>query len=170
LRAAAVDPGLLALELTESGLIPRADESADTLGALRELGVRLMIDDFGTGYSSLSYLQRFPVTALKIAREFVAHDGGGWGLAAAIIAMAGTLGLDVVAEGIETPEQLRRLRDLGCSKAQGYLLARPAPAAELVASARIAPPPDPAQAASPVAVPAARRHEPGLVQESATPA
>jgi diguanylate cyclase (GGDEF)-like protein len=136
LRATGIEPGLLALELTESGLIPNVDESSGRLHALRSLGVSLMIDDFGTGYSSLSYLQRFSVTTLKIAQEFVEekdHPGDGWALTAAIIAMAGTLGLDVIAEGIETPEQLQRLRDLGCRHAQGFLLARPMPASDLVA-------------------------------------
>jgi diguanylate cyclase (GGDEF)-like protein len=136
LRATGVEPGLVALELTESGLIPNADESSDRLHALRGLGIGLMIDDFGTGYSSLSYLQRFSVTALKIAREFVdeqANPGDGWALAAAIIAMAGTLGLDVIAEGIETTAQLERLQELGCRHAQGFLLARPMTAQDLVA-------------------------------------
>jgi diguanylate cyclase (GGDEF)-like protein len=140
IEAAGVDPGSLALELTESGLIPNAEEASDKLHALRELGVRLMIDDFGTGYSSLSYLQRFPVSALKIAREFVdvGDDGpAGWGLAAAIIAMAGTLDLDVIAEGVEEPSQLQRLLDLGCRQAQGFLLARPVPVAELEARQRL---------------------------------
>jgi EAL domain-containing protein (putative c-di-GMP-specific phosphodiesterase class I) len=98
-----------------------------------------MIDDFGTGYSSLSYLQRFPVTALKIAREFVdigPQQPGGWGLAAAIIAMGRTLDLTVIAEGVEAPDQLRRLRELGCEQAQGFLLARPMPAGELEAAIR----------------------------------
>ena len=136
LRATGIAPGRLALEVTESGLISNAQEASDRLHALRQLGVRLMIDDFGTGYSSLGYLQRFPVDALKIAREFVDIDAdrpGGWGLAAAIIAMAGTLDLDVIAEGVEEEAQLRRLRELGCRYAQGFLLARPMPAGELEA-------------------------------------
>ena len=134
LRASGVDPGRLALELTESGLIPNAAESSDKLHALRALGIGLLIDDFGTGYSSLGYLQRFPVSALKIAREFVDVDAsapGGWGLAAAIIAMARTLELDVIAEGVEEVGQLERLRELGCGHAQGYLLARPMSARDL---------------------------------------
>ncbi len=137
LQASGVDPRLVALELTESGLIPNADEASDKLHVLRALGVRLLIDDFGTGYSSLGYLQRFPVSALKIAREFVDVDAGGssgWGLAAAIIAMAGTLGLDVIAEGVEEESQLVRLRELGCRYVQGFLLARPVPAADLEVS------------------------------------
>jgi diguanylate cyclase (GGDEF)-like protein len=140
LRASGVDPALVALELTESGLIPNADESSDKLHALRDLGVRLLIDDFGTGYSSLGYLQRFPVNALKIAREFVDVEGvrsGGWALAAAIIAMARTLGLEVIAEGVETPSQLERLRDLGCTQVQGFLLARPTPVTDIEARFRV---------------------------------
>ena len=136
LEASGIAPGRLALEVTESGLIPNARESSDKLQALRKLGVHLMIDDFGTGYSSLGYLQRFPVDGLKIAREFVdiaADRPHGWGLAAAIIAMANTLGLDVVAEGVEEEAQLQRLQELGCRRAQGFLLARPMPASDLEA-------------------------------------
>jgi diguanylate cyclase (GGDEF)-like protein len=139
IRRSNIEPGRLALEMTESGLIPNADDSSDRLRAVRDLGVALMIDDFGTGYSSLGYLQRFPVTALKIAREFVdiaPDQPGGWGLAAAIIAMARTLELTVIAEGVEDPAQLARLRELGCQQAQGFLLARPMPAHELEAAIR----------------------------------
>jgi diguanylate cyclase (GGDEF)-like protein len=134
LEVAGVTPDRLALEMTESALIPSVDASVDRLHRLRRLGVMLMIDDFGTGYSSLGYLQRFPVGTLKIAREFVDVDAakpGAWGLAAAVIAMSETLGLDVIAEGVETEEQLERLRDLGCRHAQGFLLARPAPATDI---------------------------------------
>ena len=134
LAASGMVPARLALEVTESGLIPNPEEASDKLQALRHLGIRLMIDDFGTGYSSLGYLQRFPVGALKIAREFVDVDPelpGAWGLAAAILAMARTLDLDVIAEGVEEEAQLRRLRELGCRYAQGFLLARPMPAGRL---------------------------------------
>jgi diguanylate cyclase (GGDEF)-like protein len=135
-QASGVTPGSLALELTESGLIANAEEASEKLKELRELGVGLLIDDFGTGYSSLAYLQRFPVSTLKIAREFVDIDpgpAGEWGLAATVIAMAKTLGLDVIAEGVEQPGQLQRLKDLGCPLAQGFLLARPVPAETLEA-------------------------------------
>ena len=134
LEAGGTAPERLALEVTESGLITNPEEASDKLKDLKGLGVRLMIDDFGTGYSSLGYLQRFPVGVLKIAREFVdvdADQAGAWGLAAAIIAMARTLDLDVIAEGVEDDAQLRRLRDLGCRYAQGFLLARPMPAGDL---------------------------------------
>jgi diguanylate cyclase (GGDEF)-like protein len=136
-RRSGVAPGSLALELTESGLIADADGASQKLSALREIGIRVLLDDFGTGYSSLAYLQRFPVSALKIAREFVdvdPDDESAWALSAAVIAMARTLGLDVIAEGVEQPGQLQRLSDLGCTQAQGFLLARPAPAAEIEAS------------------------------------
>jgi EAL domain-containing protein (putative c-di-GMP-specific phosphodiesterase class I) len=105
--------------------------TADTvarLDGLRALGVRLAIDDFGTGYSSLSYLERFPVDVLKIDRSFVSGlgiDGDRSVLARAIVEIGRALGLDVVAEGIEQPDQATRLRELGCRLGQGYLFARP---------------------------------------------
>jgi diguanylate cyclase (GGDEF)-like protein len=159
LQTTGIESSRLAMELTESGLIPNADESSDRLHALRSLGLGVMIDDFGTGYSSLSYLQRFPVTALKIAQEFVDDNhspGDGWALAAAIIAMAETLGLEVIAEGIETPEQLRRLRDLGCRHAQGFLLARPMSAPDLVAQYATEPLHTPGATVAPGAAPGPR--------------
>jgi diguanylate cyclase (GGDEF)-like protein len=134
LKATSAMPSRLTLEVTESALLPSAAESIEKLAALRKLGVHLVIDDFGTGYSSLSYLRRFPVDGLKIAREFIEIrpvEPSDWGLVAAIIAMAATLGLDVVAEGVEDEDQLRRLRELGCGYVQGFLLARPMPAHEL---------------------------------------
>jgi EAL domain-containing protein (putative c-di-GMP-specific phosphodiesterase class I) len=99
------------------------------LTALEELGIRLSIDDFGTGYSSLSYLQRFPVDELKIDRTFInelTESEAARKLAAAIVAMGRALGLQTVAEGVETPGQADQLRRLGCGSAQGYLYARPA--------------------------------------------
>ena len=104
--------------------------TAATLEELQNLGVRAIIDDFGTGYSSLSYLERFPVDYVKIHRSFV----GGLGkhfraetLGSAIISLAHALGLKVIAEGVETEEQLDRLRELGCDLAQGYYFAHPLP-------------------------------------------
>ena len=104
-----------------------------TLDALRQLGVRIAMDDFGTGYSSLAYLRRFPVDSLKIARELIGESGDvddteTWAFARAIIALGRSLGLPIVAEGIETPEQLRVLRQLGCGMGQGFLFGRPASA------------------------------------------
>jgi EAL domain-containing protein (putative c-di-GMP-specific phosphodiesterase class I) len=116
------------------------------LRRLREFGLSISVDDFGTGYSSLSYLQRFPVTSLKIARDFVDVDEaepGSWELASAIISMGRALHVDVVAEGVEHLYQLNRLRDLGCQFAQGYYLARPMRAErfEVLLAARGATPP-----------------------------
>ena len=103
------------------------------LNRLRQLGVQLSIDDFGTGYSSLSYLHRFPIDTLKVDRSFVStmEDGSENGeIVRTIIALAKTLKLDVVAEGIETIHQLHQLRILGCEYGQGYLFSRPVPAEE----------------------------------------
>jgi diguanylate cyclase (GGDEF)-like protein len=119
----------LCLELTESLLMEDPQVAAATLRELRGLGVRLSVDDFGTGYSSLSYLKRFPVDHVKIDRSFVegldGHDSSEESLVAAIIAMAGALGMTTVAEGVESPAQAGRLRDLGADRAQGYLFSRP---------------------------------------------
>ena len=104
------------------------------LSALKELGVLLAIDDFGTGYSSLSYLQRFPLDILKVDRMFVEELGmrtGGDEIVSAVIELAHALGLEVVAEGVETEQQLEALCSLGCDFAQGFLFSRPVPAAEL---------------------------------------
>ncbi|MEZ5143581.1 MAG: PAS domain S-box protein [Acidimicrobiales bacterium] len=124
----------LCLEITESALMEDAAETIDTLWALKALGVALAIDDFGTGYSSLSYLRRFPVDVLKVDRSFV--DGLGpdpedSAIVAAIIGLAQTLDLEAIAEGVETEQQLERLRLLGCTAAQGFHFARPVPADDL---------------------------------------
>jgi EAL domain-containing protein (putative c-di-GMP-specific phosphodiesterase class I) len=118
-------------------LISEADSPWNTLHSLKRLGVRLMLDDFGTGYSSLSYLKRFPVDVLKIDRSFVegiATDHEDEAIAQAVIALGCSLRLDVVAEGIETAEQLQALHELGCVRGQGYLFGRPEPIATLVAA------------------------------------
>jgi EAL domain-containing protein (putative c-di-GMP-specific phosphodiesterase class I) len=119
----------LILELTESAMFHDTHTTIARLEALRALGIRIAIDDFGTGYSSLGYLRRFPVDILKIAREFIGTEDSrsdDWALARAIIALGQTLNLRVVAEGIETPDQLKALRELGCELGQGYLFGRPA--------------------------------------------
>ncbi|HVE46643.1 MAG TPA: EAL domain-containing protein [Acidimicrobiales bacterium] len=130
LKRTGVAPGGVCLELTESLLMDDVDYFGRTLALLKTLGVRLSIDDFGTGYSSLSYLKRFPFDAVKVDRAFVdglgtdAHDTA---LVAAIVAMAGALDLGVVAEGVETAEQLDHLRALHCQRAQGFHIAKPMP-------------------------------------------
>jgi diguanylate cyclase (GGDEF)-like protein len=129
-----VDPATVVLEVTETTLLQNAADAIAKLEALRGLGLGVAIDDFGTGYSSLSYLQRFPATAIKIARDFVAVDEAdvdSWELASAIVSMGRALRLTVIAEGVEEPFQLERLRKLRCSRAQGYYLGRPLPADEL---------------------------------------
>jgi EAL domain-containing protein (putative c-di-GMP-specific phosphodiesterase class I) len=134
----------LELEITESVLLDEGEESARTLRALRELGVRLVLDDFGTGYSSLSYLRRLPLDTIKIDRSFVDGidaDGTNLPIVQAVIALAHGLGIEVVAEGIETAGQSARLRELVCDRGQGYYYARPQPPEALTAllAAGIAP-------------------------------
>ncbi len=116
------------LEVTESMMITQPEQALKTLRELSSLGVRIAIDDFGTGYSSLSFLQRFPIHRLKIDKSFVnslATDNSARTLVKTIIVMAESLGLDVVAEGVETVQQLHALGDLQCSQAQGYLISHP---------------------------------------------
>ena len=125
-----VDPSLLEFELTESMLMADADAAVRTLAALKAYGVRLSVDDFGTGYSSLSYLKRFPLDALKIDRSFmrdVTTDSDDASIALAIIRLAHSLRLDVVAEGVETRAQLRFLQTHDCDQMQGYLFRKPLP-------------------------------------------
>jgi EAL domain-containing protein (putative c-di-GMP-specific phosphodiesterase class I) len=124
----------LVLEITESVLMGDAEVAIIILRSLRDLGLHLSVDDFGTGYSSLSYLKNFPVDALKIDKSFVdglGTEGRGSAIVRAIISLAGSLGLQTIAEGVETPAQLKALVDLGADKAQGYLFSRPQPAATL---------------------------------------
>nr|WP_315476464.1 bifunctional diguanylate cyclase/phosphodiesterase [uncultured Undibacterium sp.] len=116
------------LEITESVLMQDPERSIERLGALRQLGVRLSIDDFGTGYSSLAYLRVLPVQAFKLDRGFVwdmGKGGKGWEICATAIGLAQNLGLEVVAEGVETEEQCQQLQKLGCHLLQGYLFAKP---------------------------------------------
>jgi diguanylate cyclase (GGDEF)-like protein/PAS domain S-box-containing protein len=135
LQQAGLEPRWLDLEITESVLMRDPEGSAVRIEQLREMGVRVSIDDFGTGYSSLAYLQRFPVDTLKIDRSFVwalsEPADGAAALVQAIIALAHSLGLVVVAEGVETHTQHELLQRLGCDEAQGFLYARPAPPDEL---------------------------------------
>ena len=130
LRTTGLPARCLELEITESAVIDNLDAAIVTLRRLRDLGVRLAIDDFGTGYSSLSYLHRMPLTTLKIDRSFVKDIGFGASNAAvaqAIVDLAGALGMEVVAEGIETREQLDFLRNMHCHRGQGYIFSKPIP-------------------------------------------
>jgi EAL domain-containing protein (putative c-di-GMP-specific phosphodiesterase class I) len=116
--------------MTESMMLDEPEIAENTLRRIRSMGVRLALDDFGTGYSSLSLLQQFPIQRIKIDRAFVqgiADRSNDRSLVRTIIAMAQSMGLDLVAEGVETVHQLQSLRDLGCDKAQGYLISRPVP-------------------------------------------
>jgi EAL domain-containing protein (putative c-di-GMP-specific phosphodiesterase class I) len=131
LGSTGVDPRRLVFEVTETLLLEDSDRVSATLAQLRELGVRFALDDFGTGYSSLSYLHTLPLDILKIAKSFV--DGLGRGGREAsfvrmIIELARTLGLSVIAEGIETAEQASELAALECEYGQGFHLGRPRPA------------------------------------------
>jgi EAL domain-containing protein (putative c-di-GMP-specific phosphodiesterase class I) len=130
----------LGLEVTESSLIPNMGIALTVLGRLRRLGVSLLMDDFGTGYSSLSYLHSFPFDVLKIDRSFVGRMNDGdqaFQIIRTIIDLARVLGMDVVAEGVETCEQYRLLRQLGCRFGQGFLFAKPMIAADVTALLRL---------------------------------
>jgi EAL domain-containing protein (putative c-di-GMP-specific phosphodiesterase class I) len=131
-RNALIGSGLpassLTLEITESMLMRDLEAAAEQLARLKQLGVTLAIDDFGTGYSSLGYLQHLPVDTVKIDRSFIqalGSDDADPALVRAVVDLAGSLGLDTVAEGIEEGQQLALLRDLACSHGQGYLFAKP---------------------------------------------
>ncbi len=129
-----LEPAALEVEITESVLMSDPQRANRTLQGLHALGVHIAIDDFGTGYSSLAYLKRFPAQTVKIDRSFVKglpQDRDDAAITQAVIAMAHSLGLDVVAEGVETQAQLDFLRQLGCDEAQGYFIGRPMPAAQL---------------------------------------
>jgi diguanylate cyclase (GGDEF)-like protein len=133
---AGIDALLLELEITESVLLQDAENTLLSLRRLKQAGVSLSVDDFGTGYSSLSYLKRFPIDTLKIDRSFVKDlhcDADDAAICAAILAMARQLGLNVVAEGVESEEQLEFLRRHGCNQIQGYLCSKPLSAADFAA-------------------------------------
>jgi EAL domain-containing protein (putative c-di-GMP-specific phosphodiesterase class I) len=126
--SAGLDPSLLELEITESVLLHDAENTLVALNTLKRAGIALSVDDFGTGYSSLSYLKRFPIDTLKIDRSFVKDlhvEQDDAAICAAILAMAQQLGLNVVAEGVETKEQLEFLRRHGCHQIQGFLCSKP---------------------------------------------
>jgi EAL domain-containing protein (putative c-di-GMP-specific phosphodiesterase class I) len=128
-----VAPAFIELEITESSLMANPQEATRTLEFLKSLGLALSIDDFGTGYSSLSYLKRFPLDALKVDRSFVRDittDANDAAITLAVISMAHSLGLKVIAEGVETSEQLAFLAEHRCDQVQGYYFARPLPGAD----------------------------------------
>jgi len=133
LTESSLAPHLLTLEITESMLIDDPEIAVVKLQELRELGVRIAMDDFGTGYSSLSYLSRFPVDVIKMDRSFLRPQASpeALDLSSAVVALGSSLALDVVAEGIELDEQLRRLRDLGCEFGQGFHFAHPMESGDL---------------------------------------
>jgi EAL domain-containing protein (putative c-di-GMP-specific phosphodiesterase class I) len=131
LTAHGLDGERLVLELTESLLMRDVHNAAHTLHELKQLGVRTAVDDFGTGYSSLAYLNRLPLDTLKIDRAFIApiaEAGGDTRITEAVIALARTLKLRAVAEGVETQEQMQFLLRNGCTVMQGYYFSRPVPA------------------------------------------
>lgn len=125
-----INPRLLKLELTESMLVENIEEIIVTMNALKEIGIQFSMDDFGTGYSSLQYLKRLPLSQLKIDQSFVRDmidDVGDNSIVQTIIAMAKSLSLDVIAEGVETEEERQLLSSYGCNHFQGYLFSKPIP-------------------------------------------
>jgi EAL domain-containing protein (putative c-di-GMP-specific phosphodiesterase class I) len=139
LEASGLAPDRLEIEITESVVAQSVEHAAQVLTAIRALGVRVALDDFGTGYSSLAQLKRFPIDTIKIDRAFVSelpHKSADAAIARAIIAMGKSLGLVVVAEGVETAEQHGFLAAHGCDEMQGFLLSRPLGAEECTAFLR----------------------------------
>jgi diguanylate cyclase (GGDEF)-like protein len=131
LAESGLDPARLELEITETVMLDETEAILEILHRLRDLGVGIAMDDFGTGYSSLSYLRRFPFSKIKIDQSFVAGLGRGGdcdAIIASVAELCATLGMTVLAEGVETEDQLRRLRGANCSEVQGYLFGRPCPA------------------------------------------
>ena len=130
-----IDPGMIEFELTESSVIEDVESAIKIMQELKQLGCKISIDDFGTGYSSLSYLKRFPIDTVKIDRSFISdipQDKNDVEISAAIIAMAHKLGFEVIAEGVETCEQIQFLQSQKCNQAQGYFVAKPMPFEKLI--------------------------------------
>jgi len=129
-----IDPMLLRLELTESALVKNIEYTIATMNALGEIGVQFSLDDFGTGYCFLQYIKKLPLNQLKIDRSFIrdiADDSGDRTIVRSIIAMAESLNLNVIAEGVESEKQRQFLLNNGCVNYQGYLFSKPVPIAEL---------------------------------------
>jgi len=128
LEQTGLDPRWLEIEITENMVMHDGEQMVDMLRAIKRLGVQIAVDDFGTGYSSLSYLRRFPVDRLKVDRSFVqemAKDADSAAIVRTIIALGHNLGLKVVAEGVESEEQIAFLADNGCDELQGYYFSKP---------------------------------------------
>ncbi|RYE93517.1 MAG: bifunctional diguanylate cyclase/phosphodiesterase, partial [Oxalobacteraceae bacterium] len=149
LHRSGLNPSLLEIEITESLMMADVEQAVMTLTALKRLGVHVSVDDFGTGYSSLAYLKRFPIDVLKIDRSFIrdiAVDASDAAIVAAIISLAHSLGLSVVAEGVEQQDQLIYLANRGCDTVQGYMVSPPMRAEALEHFLRAAPAAAPAPA------------------------
>jgi diguanylate cyclase (GGDEF)-like protein/PAS domain S-box-containing protein len=134
LDSAGLDPGVLGVELTETALMHDVEDALRTVRALHETGIKVSVDDFGTGYSSLLYLRRFPVDYLKVDRVFVSEidtDQSDAAIVSGVVSLGHSLGMTIVAEGVETDSQLDMLRQMGCDLGQGFLWARPLPVDEL---------------------------------------
>jgi EAL domain-containing protein (putative c-di-GMP-specific phosphodiesterase class I) len=134
-----VQPDQINLEITESLLVRGTDKVIAIMNQLVAMGMALALDDFGTGYSSLAYLKKFPISTLKIDRSFVIglpYEENDCAIARAIVTMAQQLRQEIVAEGVETAEQMAFLRELGCDQLQGYLFSQPVPAADFAAMLR----------------------------------
>jgi EAL domain-containing protein (putative c-di-GMP-specific phosphodiesterase class I) len=141
LESAGFPPGLLEFELTETTLVSDMERARLLCARLKELGCRVAIDDFGTGYSSLMYLSRLPVDRLKIDRSFVhgmGTDRHSSTIVGAVISLGHSLGMDVLAEGVETEDELSALANMGCDQAQGYIFSRAVNAATMCATVKIA--------------------------------
>lgn len=135
IREANISPSHIQLEITETVFMADVEKGIETMQVLKDEGILFLMDDFGTGYSSLSQLKKLPVSTLKIDRSFITDivdDKGGFQIVSAIVAMAAQLGLDVIAEGIETEEQLSSLKEMGCEFGQGYFFSQPMPEEKLV--------------------------------------
>ena len=142
LAAAGMSPVLLQLEVTESMMMRNVGRALKVLDAIQSRGIRLAIDDFGTGYSSMSLMKHFPIDTIKIDRSFIRDlpvDSEDQAIAQAIISMGKALGMTVVAEGVETPEQQAFLRSHACDEMQGFLFSKPLPARDMAYLLRAAP-------------------------------